>query len=215
MKIANPSIKAVVVQSPDYYGQVANLPEIRRECDELGLYMLVDGAHGAHFATLTDGEFPLSPSFIADATNMSAHKTLRAYTQSAYLAINHLGLLPKIDQSLKLLGTTSPSYILMGQLEEAVKFERKHAYGYYALIKEINLIKANIPCLNNDDPMRLVVDAVATGRTGEELYELLAKRGVHAEKYDERYVVFIITLSHRVKDVRKLRKELNVLCKAD
>ena len=213
-KKANPTVKAVVVQSPDYYGQVADLPKIRAACDKLGLYMLVDGAHGAHFSTLLSGEFPVSSSVIADATNMSAHKTLRAYTQSAYLAINHPGLLPKIDESLKLLGTTSPSYILMGQLEEAVKFERKYAYGYYALIDEIKRIKEEIPYLQNDDPMRLVVDAKGMGKTGEELYSKLAFRGVHAEKYDDRYVVFIITLSNTVKELRKLRKEL-ILCKAD
>ena len=205
----NSSAKAVLIQSPDYYGQTADLIAIREVCDKAGVKMLVDGAHGAHYATLTDGTFPLNPASIADACNLSAHKTLRAYTQSAYLAINDLSLLPAIDRNLQLLGTTSPSYVFMGQLEEAPVFERKYAYGYYARIREINKIKDKFACLKNDDPTRLVVDANALGLGGEELYKKLLGHKIVAEKYDSRYVVFIVTLSNTLNQIRKLRRVLS------
>ena len=207
----NESAVAVIVQSPDYYGQCADLDAIRKACDELGLVMLVDGAHGAHYASLTDGTFPQNPASIADACNLSAHKTMRAYTQSAYLTINDKNLISKIDKNLELLGTTSPSYVLIGQLDEAHRFERKHGHKYYALISAINELKSKVTCLENHDPMRLVVDAKALGLSGERLYEMLLNKKIIAEKFDERYVVFIVTLSNTVRQIKKLQRILTSL----
>lgn len=101
---ADKNIKAALVVSPDYFGFAADLVKIRKVCDKLGIYMLVDAAHGAHFASRDSGEdalFPLSASRIADACNMSAHKTMRAYTQTAYLAVNSDALLVKTGRGVK------------------------------------------------------------------------------------------------------------------
>lgn len=211
-------IKAALVVSPDYYGFTADLRAIRHTCDKLGLIMLVDSAHGAHFATLDPkaGDrplFPMSATRIADACNLSAHKTMCAYTQSAYLAVNKSRLCEKIDKALRLLGTTSPSYILMGQLEKAIEFERKNARKYYDLVAEASksLLGEKFERVKNDDPMRVVLDFEKSGLSGKKVYEKLASRGIYAEKYDERRVVFILTLSDSVKDIRKLGKELRKL----
>lgn len=206
------NVRAVLVVSPDYYGFSADLPAIRAVCDKLGIRMFVDSAHGAHFASSDTGSaplFPLSASRIADACNMSAHKTMRAFTQSAYLAVNDAGLLPVIDKNLALLGTTSPSYILMGQLEEAVSYEERHADRYKMLVAEIRSITGNgFIKIRNDDPMRLVIDFSPSGISGAEACARLAERGIYAEMSSGDLAVFIVTLSDNAHNIRKLAKEL-------
>ncbi len=212
--LAHPSVKAALVVSPDYYGFVADLKSIRAMCDKLGIFMLVDSAHGAHFASLDEANanpvFPVSATRIADACNLSAHKTMRAYTQSAYLAINNGALTDKIDHALKLLGTTSPSYILMGQLERAIEYEQENAEKYRILQNVIdkNITGNRFVRVPNDDPMRVVVSFEKSGMKGSEVYEKLAARGIYAEKYDEHNVVFIVTLSDDKEDIVLLGDEL-------
>lgn len=212
--IAHPSVKAALVVSPDYYGFVADLKSIRAMCDKLGIFMLVDSAHGAHFASLDETKenpvFPVSATRVADACNLSAHKTMRAYTQSAYLAINSGELTDKIDHALKLLGTTSPSYILMGQLEKAIGYERDN-FGKYRVLQEVinkSITGNRFIRIANDDPMRVVVSFEKSGIKGVDVYEKLASRGIYAEKYDEHNVVFIVTLSDETEDIVLLGEEL-------
>ena len=143
---------------------------------------------------------------------MSAHKTMCAYTQTAYLAVNSDALLVKTDEALKLLGTTSPSYIFMGQLEKAVEYEEKHARKYDALSCEIRRISGgNFIRIKNDDPMRVVVDFSPCGLTGAQAVATLRKRGVYAEMASGNKAVFIFTLSDGVRAVRKLAGELKRL----
>lgn len=205
-------IRAALVVSPDYFGFTADLKEIRKTCDELGIYMLVDSAHGAHFASADEGKnalFPQSASRIADACNMSAHKTMRAYTQSAYLAVNSEILLPEVDKNLALLGTTSPSYIMMGQLERAIEYEEKYASRYAELCKEIKRISGKgFTVIENDDPMRITVDFAPSGLSGEEACRRLMDGGVYAEKFEGSKAVFIVTLSDKPSNVKRLCREL-------
>lgn len=212
---AYPDVKAALVVSPDYYGFTADLRSVRAACDRLGIYMLADAAHGAHFASGDTGDnavFPLSASRIADACNMSAHKTMRAYTQSAYLAVNASALMPAIDRNLALLGTTSPSYVLLGQLEQAVEYERKHACRYKKLAEKTRRIEGGrFIRICNDDPMRVVIDFTPCGMTGAQACEKLRKKGVCAEMSSGGKAVFIVTLSDGARSVRKLAGELKKL----
>jgi len=201
---AYPSVKAVYITSPDYYGlsAKADIAEVTK-----GRYLFCDGAHGAHFPFRTD-LFPTSFSSFADATNLSAHKTLPAFTQSAFLAVNNDELIGKIDEALDLLGTTSPSYVLLGGLEYAACYTYQNASHYDRLVAAINDLKSKVPTLANDDITRVVVDAFRMGLSGEELYYRLKKRGIVAEKYDHRYVVFIVSICDTPQDINILKDEL-------
>lgn len=186
-----PSAKAVVITSPDYYGNCCDtaVAELVHSC---GLILIADSAHGAHFAgssLLKHKSFAAS----ADFCNMSAHKTLNAYTQTAYLAINNCDLLPQADNALKLLGTTSPNYVFMQQLEIAA-IELQASEQKYALIYEwIQEFKQKVKCAHSDDFTRLVVDSFAINMTGKLLSRELIKSKIMPEMQDDRYVVFIIT----------------------
>lgn len=200
---AHPSVKAVYLTSPDYYGFCVS-PKVA-EVVKGRAYLFCDGAHGAHFAFRTD-LFP--PLIEADAINLSAHKTLNAYTQTAYLCVNNDELMSKIDDAFALLGTTSPSYVLLGSLEYAAKYAYEHRAQYDVLKAETDKLRECVPTVQNDDFTRVVVDANKLNMSGEELYFSLKSIGVVAEKFDERYVVFIVTLADTPQKINRLKEAI-------
>lgn len=152
--------------------------------------LICDGAHGAHFAFRPD-LFPKSATRIADACNLSAHKTLSALTQTAFLAFGERFDAESMDRSLALLGTTSPNYVLLASLEEAMERGMTRAADYDRLVAFSARLKADLPHAANADSTRLVLDA---GRSrGRATAYAFADRGVVPEKYDDRYVIFILT----------------------
>ena len=192
----HPNVKAVYVESPDYYGRVVDKAVIDT-IKKAGKFVFVDSAHGAHLA-FSDRLKGLCLAPLADATNLSAHKTLDAYTQTAYLAINSESLFASVDTALKNLGTTSPNYMLMASLESAVESAIK--YDYEQLYQDCIWFKNQVPCLTNDDFTRLVVDANALGTNGKKLTQKLIQKNIYAEKFTDRYVVFIATPHETRKD---------------
>lgn len=202
---AHPSVKAVFVTSPDYYGFCAEAE--LKEVTKGRAYLFCDGAHGAHFPFRPD-LFPASFSSFADVTNLSAHKTLPSYTQTAYLCINNDELIENIDEALRLLGTTSPSYLFLSSLEHAAEYTFMHKAEYDRLKIAIDTLRFCIPTLPSDDFTRVVVDADSLGMSGKQLYYKLKDLGIIAEKFDEKRVVFIITIMDTDKAVNKLREAL-------
>ena len=57
-------------------------------------------------------------------------------------------------------------------------------------------------------PLHLVLDGAAYGTGGAALYRALLEHGAAAEKFDERYVVFIVTHYDTADDIRRLGKIL-------
>lgn len=196
---------AAVIQYPDYYGRCADLESIYARVRGLGKSLIVDSAHGAHFAFRPD-LFPKSASLLSDACNLSAHKTLPAYTQTAYLAFTDSMRDKGIDRALELLGTTSPNYVFMAQLEKAASGTAAASGEYDRLKREVDSIKSRIKTLANDDFTRLVADC---GDDGELTYKKLRAMGITAEKYGGRYVIFIITPSDGSEKIARLK---NALC---
>lgn len=203
---AHPSVRAVILTSPDYYGFNAS----REAADAViaaGKKLFIDGAHGAHYA-FASGLLDGYVYRVADAYNMSAHKTLPAYTQTAYLAVNDATFAPIAERNLKLLGTTSPSYPMLARLEYAADYAAEHSERYAEIKEWSERFRTEFACADNDDLTRLVVDAEALGESGKSLYARLRERGITAEKYDERYVVFIFTVMDEDGDYELLMEEL-------
>lgn len=203
---AHPSASAVFVTSPDYFGRTADVASIKELCAERGLKLIVDCAHGAHFASRRD-LFPKGGETLADFACLSAHKTLRAYTQSAFGVCNDENYFERYDEAFRLLGTSSPSYLLLAGLESALEYERKNAYRYDALVEAVRALETRVPHLETDDPLRLVVKA----RDGKALFDALVRKNIMPETYYGDYVVFIITLSDDEKKTEKLAGVLEEL----
>lgn len=207
---SHPGAGAALITSPDYFGRCAPVEEIGRVCEKLGKRLLCDCAHGAHFASRPD-LFPLGGERVAAIAALSSHKTLRALTQTAVGTVGDESLLARYDEALALLGTTSPSYLLLSSIESAIEFERENAGGYDALVAATKRLKEEVPCIENDDPMRIVVDCGEAG--GKAFMRALICRGVLPEAYYGRYCVFIVTLSDSPGDVDALAEKIRAVLK--
>jgi lysine decarboxylase len=157
----HPDAAGMVLTNPDYYGMCPHLKEIRDILDSHGMLMLVDEAHGPHLV-FHPGLPPSGSQCGADLWVQSAHKTLPALTQAAYLQARkrsqksgrsikykeyETGMAGKmaetrfgreidigrVTQVHHMLQSTSPSYLLMASLDWARGYMEEH--GKYALDK--------------------------------------------------------------------------------
>lgn len=115
-----PQAKAVLLVSPTYHGWVSDLPAIAQLTRSHGIPLIVDAAHGAHLGL--HPELPIAPLAAgADLVVASAHKTLGSLTQSALLHLHPQALIDRdrLNQVLRWVTSSSPSYLLMASLDAA------------------------------------------------------------------------------------------------
>lgn len=141
----HPDAVAVLITRPNYYGICSNIEEISSVVHSYNKLLIVDEAHGAH---LVFNE-KLPPSAIkhgADICIQSAHKTLPAVTQGAYLHVKGDRVdIDRLKLNLSMLQTSSPSYILMSYLDIARELmERDGAQKLDQLIDEIQWFKKEL-----------------------------------------------------------------------
>lgn len=118
----DPEIKAVYLTSPNMEGLVADYPAIRQVCEPNNVLLIVDEAHGAHF--YFNKSMPVGAlKGGADATVSSVHKTLGALSASALINVSKNSRLPasKVKDAYHLLNTTSPSPLLLADVESCVR----------------------------------------------------------------------------------------------
>ena len=143
-------------------------------------------------------------SGVAGALMASGLSVMDAATAAA-LAHGAAGerLAERADEMLRALGTTSPSYVLLASLESCVDGAAGAAAEYDRLKRFSDELRGRVPCLPNDDFTRIAVD-VGGGNGRRAAYEFFG-RGIIAEKYDERYVVFILTPFDTDAELRAFR----------
>jgi lysine decarboxylase len=199
----HPDAVAVLITRPNYYGICSSIEEISSLVHSHNKLLIVDEAHGAH---LVFNE-KLPPSAIkhgADICIQSAHKTLPALTQGAYLHVNGNRVdVDRLKLNLSMLQTSSPSYILMSYLDIARELmERDGEKKLDALIDEIEWFKkelGNYPeyrILTNSmhDSTRLVINISKLGISGYYAEKLLRERfKTQVEMADYENLVFITT----------------------
>ena len=182
---------AVCVTSPDYYGRVKDVKAIAERCREAGAALIVDEAHGAHFAF--SPLLPESAVGVADFVIHGAHKTLPVYTGGAMLHVKEKFYQKAREMRREAIGT-SPSYLVMASLDYARGLFEKEGKTLYAALKEkIDEVKRKYPAvetLANDDFTRVVFLKKGGGYA---LNVALEKTGVFVEAADADRVVLIVT----------------------
>lgn len=193
-----PSIRAAILTSPDYYGYVPDLASFIGACKKRATYLIVDEAHGAHLhwghgLGLPPSALPLG----ADLVVQSPHKTLPALTQSAWLHVKNPALAGPLQETLNILHTTSPSYLLLRSLEFAGTWA--DTWGAAALRRLYYLAKAlslrsrqlglELPLARNRDWSKFLLPR----RRGTEA--LLRSRGIYPELVQGNLVLFMLTMA--------------------
>lgn len=226
----NPDAVGAVITSPTYYGVCSDIEKLAYQLHMVKKFLIVDEAHGAHFAF--SSELPKTAlEQGADVAVQSAHKTLPALGQTALLHIgdteyiDHVG----IERSLRLLQTTSPSYMLLTSIDDAVESMLsgmgKRLDMNIAQVIELKTrigVKDKISCLNGgylklpQDTLRLVVNFEKLGITGYGAAELLkSEHGIYPEMADPKNVVFYITASTTSKEISILSSALDAISDAE
>ncbi len=198
--LARERFDAVCLVSPNYYGLCARIGEIGAICKAAGTPLFIDEAHGAHFAA--GAPFPKGAAGHASAWVQSAHKTLPALTQGAYLHIAREMDAGRIQSALSLVQTTSPSYLLLQSLDEArAAFSpeewRETAERCDAFRNAANALSGIRVCGEElagfaRDPARVVID-VSARCTGFEAARKLLEYGIAVEMADFKRLVLIVT----------------------
>lgn len=118
----NPDVGCIVITSPTFEGFTSDIEGIAGVVHRHGKILIVDEAHGAHFAF--DDRFPKSALLCgADLVIHSVHKTLPAFTQSALLHVGSERIdLDRLKFYLSIYQTTSPSYVLMAGIDECLNY---------------------------------------------------------------------------------------------
>lgn len=197
----SPNIGAVVITRPDYCGRCPDIAAISALCRDRGVALLVDQAHGAHFSF--SDRLPDSAAFYADAWTDSAHKTLVAPNQAAYLHIGHRSSLDpdRLAAMLGLVQTTSPSYPTLAALDDAWRIASDGSWTRH--VERLADWTESLPRDWRDaipfadvqrDPTRLEFDVQrARGLTGYEAEQILFANGVTIEMADSRRIAAITT----------------------
>ena len=216
----HPDTKAVMMLHPTYQGVCSDLKAIAEIVHSYNIPLLVDEAHGAHFA-FHHALPPAALSVGADLTVQSTHKTLSAMTQASMLHLQGNRVCrQRISRALQLVQSTSPSYLLLASLDAARS--QMATAGHQLMSQTIKLAQeaqatiANIPHLSvldleiqpgceYLDPTRLTIDVSQLGITGFVADEILHEQlGVTCELPLPNHLTFIISLGNSQKDIKQL-----------
>jgi arginine decarboxylase len=225
----HPDSKAVLMVSPTYYGVAGDISTIATIVHSYGIPLLVDEAHGAHFGFHPDLP-PRALSQGADLAVQSTHKLLGAMTQAAMLHVRGKYLdRGRVSQALRLVQSTSPSYLLLASLDAAR--HQMAIQGRELMSQTLDLARmardrisqieglsivgedlATTPGFRYLDPTRLTVTMTNLHLTGFAADEILhAQLGVTAELPSLRHLTFIISLGNTRGDIDHLVAGLTTL----
>lgn len=175
----------VIVTSPTYEGIVSEIEELAREVHRKEIPLIVDEAHGAHFAW--DDRMPTAAMVQgADLVIESLHKTLPAFTQTGVLHLCSRRVKKEmIERYLGIYETSSPSYILMAGVDRCMDWMLKHgrqAFDSYAdNLKLFEKKAAGWKTLvlwqhPKKEPSKLVILTGTRKLTGQQLADILRKK---------------------------------------
>ena len=116
---AKPQAAAVLLTRPSYYGIARDILQHVQLCRSRRVPLIVDEAHGGHFAFLPPGSPEPALAAGADLVIQSWHKTVGSLVGSAMLHVGRNSPIEptQVRDSLNFLQTTSPSYLLMASLD--------------------------------------------------------------------------------------------------
>lgn len=221
-----PEILACQVTYPSYYGTVFDFQQLTAERARWGPQtpILVDQAHGAHFLSPL---FPPSALTLgADLVLHSTHKTLGALTQAAMLHVQGRRIQRgRLRQSLELLQSSSPNYLLLASLEKAAE-SAANIQRWEALREEVEALHDRVgrSCrllspkdigshgIQGVDWSKILINIAELGVSATYLVARLRKEyGLEPELWDEENILFLLGIGNEPEDVRRLAKGLEQL----
>jgi lysine decarboxylase len=206
-----PDACGVFLVEPSFVGVLSDVAAVAELAHGARVPLVVDQAWGAHLGFHPD----LPPHALAagaDGFVASAHKTLAAFTQSAYLVARGGILdLERLDEAFELLHTTSPSGALLASLDRARMImatrgeellgETLRLAGYArARLAEVE----SLVLVDSDDPTKLALALPGTGADGLEVEADLFAQGIRFELANRDTLVPLLTIGDTEAGVERL-----------
>ncbi len=220
IKFIKGKVVGVILVSPTYNGYANDLKPIIDLCHQKNLPVLVDEAHGSYFLFCENLGLPKSSLLLnADLVIHSLHKSLNGLTQTAVLWYKG-DLVDKhnLIKSINLLQTTSPSSLLLSSCEESLKdwLNKKSLSRYQKRISEAKsihkkLIQKNIPLIENQDPLKIILNTSKIGIDGFTADNFFYKNGLIAELPEMMTLTFCLGFSNQKDFVSLFEKLWNKL----
>lgn len=222
-------VKAVMMVYPTYFGVCGDVKAIAHLTHKYNIPLLVDEAHGAHFAFHPDFPIPALKAG-ADLSIQSTHKTLGALTQASMLHVqgNRINR-DRLTKSLELVQSSSPSSLLLASLDAARQQmavndkqlmsrtlqSAESARNQISQISGLSVLELTIatPGFVALDQTRLTVNVSGLGITGFAADEILVDYGVIAELPSLQNLTFIISLGNTDADIEQLVQALKIATK--
>lgn len=218
--------KALVIVHPTYHGIASDIENMIKLAKEHQIKVLVDEAHGAHF--VFSPEFPLAAIHCgAHVTVQGWHKTMGSLTQSALLLLNDTSL--NVNDFLRLLQSTSPSYLLTASLDAARQYWGMHGTDLAEKILELSIdFRRKIKEIKGIDPLdgellaysgvksfditKLVLTAHDLGLNGFQFARELRERyGVQVEMAEYGSITLMLTIGDTKEKITYLVNALKDL----
>ncbi|WP_088188645.1 amino acid decarboxylase [Desulfosporosinus sp. FKA] len=220
------NIAACHVTYPSYYGTCIELRDLLNKRTNLApdVPVFVDQAHGSHFMGFL---FPASALTLgADLVLHSTHKTLAALTQSAMLHVQGSRVSRiRLRQSLELLQSSSPSYLLLASLERAGEYALD-LWRWEYLKEEVENLQQRVGekfriLSQNDvgtygidalDWSKILINTRPLGLPASRCVEFLrGEFGLEPELWDEENILFLLGIGNTPEDIRRLTRGLERL----
>ncbi|PAD33605.1 aminotransferase class I/II-fold pyridoxal phosphate-dependent enzyme [Terribacillus saccharophilus] len=193
-----PEAKALILTYPDYFGSVFDLKEIVEMAHASRVPVLVDEAHGVHLKTAKT--LPLSALEAgADVVVQSAHKMAPAFTMSSYLHLNsQIISIASIDRYLRMLQSSSPSYLLLASLDTARKYlATRTAEDMNKLHTAVEAFRKLLSASDlwevesQDGDWLKIVLRVGQGYQPRQLANMLESSGIYPELVTDRHILLV------------------------
>ena len=224
----HPEARAALLVYPTYYGVATELAAIADFLHAQGKLLLVDAAHGAHFA-FSDELPPSAMAAGADLSAESTHKLLGSLTQTSMLLARGGRVPPaRIRAASGVLQTTSPNEIFLAALDLArEQMEEEGAERLGVLIRRADDLRQRIndipglwafgaehmgaPGMAALDRTKLTVQVMGLGMTGFAAEEELRRQGIACELADARNVLFLLSYADGAQETERLYAALRTM----
>ena len=192
---------ALFLTSPDYYGNIPNLQEIREYCNQTGKLLLIDGAHGGHLHFHKN----IYAGAYADMWVDGVHKRLPALTQGAVVSARTEKLAEALQAGVDIFRTSSPSYPIMASVEYAVKYPQNTE------------LETLVKMFTYEDRIYASADwtklCVVFGDKAREVEKALEDDGIYAEFCDGNVLCFYLSPATETADFLRLKGVLTAWLK--
>ena len=174
-----PEAKGLLITNPTYQGIAQPVAQYREIIGDQRL-LIVDEAHGGHFGWMGYDGFDAFSQ--ADLWIHGTHKSLGSLTQTGMLHLAGDRVAPeRIRRALRMISTTSPSYVLLASLDANRRFLAETGRQLFQRLERIRALRNRLaslgvalieipPALNGAawvaDPWRICLSFQMCGSTG-------------------------------------------------